>query len=62
MSGRRIEGVRFRPSRPLPHEAFIVNLPSSPYEHEGPDALDLPYESDAAAAIVPWRWWATAPD
>jgi len=41
-------------------EAFIVNMPSSQYEHEGPDALDLPYESDAAAEIVPWRWWAMA--
>src|SRR6266566_9606188 len=26
-------------------EAFIVNMPSSEYDHEHPDALDLPYES-----------------
>jgi dTDP-4-dehydrorhamnose 3,5-epimerase len=38
-------------------EAFIINMPSSQYEHEGPDALDLPYESAEAEAIVPWRWW-----
>ena len=44
------------------NEAYIINMPSSQYEHEGPDALDLPYESDAAAEIVPWRWWATAAD
>ena len=44
------------------NEAFIINMPSSQYEHHGPDALDLPYESAAAAEIVPWRWWATATD
>ncbi len=38
-------------------EALIINMPSSLYEHEGPDALDLPYESEKAAAIVPFRWW-----
>ena len=38
-------------------EAFIINMPSSQYEHEGPDALDLPYESPVAEAIVPFRWW-----
>jgi dTDP-4-dehydrorhamnose 3,5-epimerase len=38
-------------------EAFIINMPSSQYEHEGPDALDLPYESPLAEAIVPFRWW-----
>jgi dTDP-4-dehydrorhamnose 3,5-epimerase len=38
-------------------EAFIINMPSSQYAHEGPDALDLPYESPAAAEVVPFRWW-----
>jgi dTDP-4-dehydrorhamnose 3,5-epimerase len=38
-------------------EAFIINMPSSPYEHDGPDALDLPYESPRAEEIVPFRWW-----
>jgi len=38
-------------------EASIINMPSSQYEHDAPDALDLPYESAEAEAIVPWRWW-----
>jgi dTDP-4-dehydrorhamnose 3,5-epimerase len=37
-------------------EAFIINMPSSQYDHEGPDALDLPYESPRASEIVPFRW------
>jgi dTDP-4-dehydrorhamnose 3,5-epimerase len=37
-------------------EAFIINMPSSQYEHDGPDALDLPYDSAAAERIVPFRW------
>ena len=38
-------------------ETFIINMPSSQYDHEGPDALDLPYESPLAEEIVPFRWW-----
>jgi dTDP-4-dehydrorhamnose 3,5-epimerase len=38
-------------------EAYLINMPSSQYEHEGPDALDLPYESPEAEQIVPFRWW-----
>lgn len=37
-------------------EALIVNMPSSQYNYEGPDALDLPYDSEHAPAIVPFRW------
>jgi dTDP-4-dehydrorhamnose 3,5-epimerase len=37
-------------------EAFVINMPSSQYQHEGPDALDLPYESPEAEDIVPFRW------
>jgi dTDP-4-dehydrorhamnose 3,5-epimerase len=37
-------------------EAFIVNMPSSAYNHARPDALDLPYDSPHAESIVPWRW------
>ncbi len=37
-------------------EAFIINMPTSAYRYDQPDALDLPYESEEAAAIVPWRW------
>jgi len=38
-------------------EAFIINMPSSQYGHEGPDALDLPFESPEAEEIIPFRWW-----
>ena len=37
-------------------EAFIINMPSSQYAHDGPDALDLPYDSPNAESIVPFRW------
>lgn len=37
-------------------EAFIINMPSSEYDHEQPDALDLPYESPRARELVPFRW------
>ncbi|HEY4929399.1 MAG TPA: dTDP-4-dehydrorhamnose 3,5-epimerase family protein [Acidimicrobiales bacterium] len=37
-------------------EAFIINMPTSPYSYENPDALDLPYESELAPTVVPWRW------
>ncbi len=37
-------------------EAFVINMPSSQYEHDGPDALDLPYDSPEAEEIVPFRW------
>jgi dTDP-4-dehydrorhamnose 3,5-epimerase len=37
-------------------EAFIINMPSSPYEYNDPDAFDLPYDAPLAAGIVPFRW------
>ena len=37
-------------------EAFIINMPTSAYDHSQPDALDLPYESPEAPKIVPWQW------
>jgi len=37
-------------------EASIINMPSSPYDYDSPDALDLPYDSPRAAEIVPFRW------
>ena len=37
-------------------EAFIINMPSSQYDYDGPDALDLPYDSPRAPEIVPFRW------
>jgi dTDP-4-dehydrorhamnose 3,5-epimerase len=38
------------------NEAFIINMPTSMYNYDKPDALDLPYESDEAIDIVPFRW------
>ena len=38
-------------------EAFIINMPSNQYDHDHPDALDMPYESELAEKIVPFRWW-----
>jgi len=37
-------------------EASIINMPSQLYNHERPDALDLPYDSPRASEIVPFRW------
>lgn len=37
-------------------EALIVNMPSVQYDYEGPDALDLSYDSEEAPGIVPFRW------
>lgn len=37
-------------------EAFIINMPTSEYDYERPDALDLPYDAVEAASVVPWRW------
>jgi dTDP-4-dehydrorhamnose 3,5-epimerase len=37
-------------------EAFVVNMPSSQYDHASPDALDLPNDSPHAHEIVPFRW------
>ena len=37
-------------------EATIINMPTSLYEYEGPDALDLPSDSEAAGRIVPYRF------
>ena len=37
-------------------EAFIINMPTSAYDHGNPDALNLPYESENAVDVVPRRW------
>jgi dTDP-4-dehydrorhamnose 3,5-epimerase len=37
-------------------EAFIINMPSSQYDYDHPDALDLPYDAPEAPDIVPFRW------
>jgi len=37
-------------------EAIIINMPTRMYDHEIPDALDLPWDSEAARQIIPYRW------
>jgi len=37
-------------------EAIIINMPDQMYDHEAPDALDLPWDSEAARRIIPYRW------
>jgi dTDP-4-dehydrorhamnose 3,5-epimerase len=37
-------------------EAIIINMPDRVYDYEQPDALDLPWDSETAARIVPYRW------
>jgi dTDP-4-dehydrorhamnose 3,5-epimerase len=37
-------------------EAVIINMPNSMYNYAAPDALDLPWDSEAASRIVPYRW------
>jgi dTDP-4-dehydrorhamnose 3,5-epimerase len=37
-------------------EAVIINMPDRMYNYEQPDALDLPWDSEAAKRIVPYQW------
>ena len=37
-------------------EAFIINMPTSLYDHDAPDALDMPWDSDLARRTVPYTW------
>jgi dTDP-4-dehydrorhamnose 3,5-epimerase len=37
-------------------EAFIINMPDRMYNYAAPDALDLPWDSEAAQSLVPYRW------
>jgi dTDP-4-dehydrorhamnose 3,5-epimerase len=37
-------------------EAIVINMPSELYNHESPDARDLPYDHPDAAHLVPYRW------
>jgi len=37
-------------------EAVIINMPSRMYQYEEPDALDLPWDSEAARRIIPYTW------
>jgi dTDP-4-dehydrorhamnose 3,5-epimerase len=42
-------------------EATIINMPDRMYDYDKPDALDLPWDSEAAARIVPYRWCRSTP-
>ena len=37
-------------------EASIINMPDCLCAHAAPDALDLPWDSEAARRVVPWIW------
>ncbi len=37
-------------------EAVIINMPSAQYDYDAPDALDLPWDSEEAARIIPYRF------
>ena len=37
-------------------EATIVSMPSELYDHDGPDRWELPWDSDAARRMIPYRW------
>lgn len=37
-------------------EAVIINMPDKMYNHESPDALDLPWDSAAAQSLIPYQW------
>jgi dTDP-4-dehydrorhamnose 3,5-epimerase len=38
------------------NEAIIINMPTSMYDHDAPDALDLPWDSEAARRIIPFQF------
>jgi dTDP-4-dehydrorhamnose 3,5-epimerase len=37
-------------------EAAIISMPSQPYDYDDPDRWELPWESAAAKAIIPYEW------
>jgi dTDP-4-dehydrorhamnose 3,5-epimerase len=37
-------------------EAIIINMPDRMYDYQQPDALDLPWDSEAAGRIIPYKW------
>lgn len=37
-------------------EAIIINMPDRMYSYDKPDALDLAWDSEAAARIIPYTW------
>jgi dTDP-4-dehydrorhamnose 3,5-epimerase len=37
-------------------DAAVINMPDRMYNYEEPDALDLPWDSEAGARLIPYRW------
>jgi dTDP-4-dehydrorhamnose 3,5-epimerase len=37
-------------------EAIVINMPTRVYQYDEPDALDLPWDGDLAAELIPYRW------
>lgn len=37
-------------------EASIINMPDRMYQYDKPDALDLPWDSEAARRLIPYQW------
>lgn len=37
-------------------EAVIINMPDRMYNHDSPDALDLPWDSESAQRLIPYAW------
>ncbi len=37
-------------------EAVVINMPTSRYDYDAPDALDLPWDSPEARALIPFTW------
>ena len=37
-------------------EAIVINMPDRMYDYEKPDSLDLPWDSEEAACLIPYRW------
>ena len=37
-------------------EAIVINMPTSLYDHDSPDAFDLPWDSPEARALIPFNW------
>ena len=37
-------------------EAIVINMPDRVYDYDNPDSLDLPWDSEEAARLIPYRW------
>ena len=37
-------------------EAIVINMPTQLYDYAAPDAVDLPWETQAARDLIPYEW------